>query len=79
MKLAIVAEHRVRHTLRCTEESADEDASLRSEHSDKHDQRVQGALTRDQDESRTTRARVKIASSIWLVTRPVKVFCWLGW
>ncbi len=24
-------------------------------------------------------ARVKIASSIVSVTRPVKVFCWLGW
>ena len=69
----------MRRTRHCTEESAGENASRRPEHSNKHDQRVQGALTRDQDESRTTRARVKIASSIWLVTRPVKVFCWLGW
>src|SRR6185437_3902987 len=26
-----------------------------------------------------TRARVKTSSSIASVTRPVKVFCWLGW
>ena len=69
----------MRRTRRRAEESAGEDASRRSEHSNKHDQRVQGALTRDQDESRKARARVKTASSIWLVTRPVNVFCWLGW
>jgi hypothetical protein len=69
----------MRRTRRRAEESAGGDATRRSEHPDNHDQREQGALTRDQDESRKTRARVKIASSIWLVTRPVNVFCWLGW
>jgi hypothetical protein len=69
----------MRRTRRRAKESADEDASRRSEHSNEQDQRVQETLTRDQDESRKTRALVKIASSIWPVTRPVNVFCWLGW